>query len=394
MRKHIIFTGVMAAILLSAGAADAITTVQLSSDLAVASTGYVDGKVTAINTAAEELSGKVSTLESTVTTNKETYDAYVTSNDAAVAANKAAIEAEAKTRGDADAALDTRIKAFEEGDNSVATVKSELEGKITEEATTRADADTAINNTIAAMDLAEVKSEGMAIVSISEADGKVSAATGQVGTAGIANASVTEEKLSFDVATQEELNTHVSLYETLAQTVTGNETDIEGKVSALTTTVDENKTAAETALSTAKSELEGKITAETNARTTADSALDTRVTANEGAITTLNADAQTEGSVDYKINQAQTTLNGDIEALEGRMDTAEGSINTLNGDETVAGSVKAQVKTVNDKFSGTYGFDSFEACIETAPLCVWGRDKTANDFAWIAVTPDSGVAGN
>ena len=70
-----------------------------------------------------------------------------------------------------------------------------------------------------------------------------------------------------------------------------------------------------------------------------------QVKANADAITKLNADVNTEGSVDYKIAAAKTELNvaiaaaqsaadkaqGEVDAVEGRMDTAESDIGTMKG---------------------------------------------------------------
>lgn len=69
-------------------------------------------------------------------------------------------------------------------------------------------------------------------------------------------------------------------------------------------------------------------------------ALDERVTNAEAAIEKLNADATTEGSVDYKIAQAQTNIKTTTDALAGRLDT-------LEADENTSGSVANAVKTAN-----------------------------------------------
>ena len=52
----------------------------------------------------------------------------------------------------------------------------------------------------------------------------------------------------------------------------------------------------------------------------------TKANANEAAITKLNANAETNGSVDFKIKQAKTALEGQISGLGGRIGTLEGEM--------------------------------------------------------------------
>ena len=72
--------------------------------------------------------------------------------------------------------------------------------------------------------------------------------------------------------------------------------------------------------------------------------------ANKDAITKLNGNAQTEGSVDYKIAQSNKTAEGVTNALDGRITAAEGDIDTLqatvnklDGAVDTEGSVKKQI---------------------------------------------------
>lgn len=72
--------------------------------------------------------------------------------------------------------------------------------------------------------------------------------------------------------------------------------------------------------------------------------------ANKDAITKLNGNAQTEGSVDYKIAQSNKTAEGVTNALDGRITAAEGDIDTLqatvnklNGAVDAEGSIKKQI---------------------------------------------------
>lgn len=72
--------------------------------------------------------------------------------------------------------------------------------------------------------------------------------------------------------------------------------------------------------------------------------------ANKDAITKLNGNAQTEGSVDYKIAQSNKTAEGVANALDGRITAAEGDIDTLqatvnklDGAVDAEGSIKKQI---------------------------------------------------
>lgn len=72
--------------------------------------------------------------------------------------------------------------------------------------------------------------------------------------------------------------------------------------------------------------------------------------ANKDAITKLNGNAQTEGSVDYKIAQSNKTAEGVTNALDSRITAAEGDIDTLqatvnklNGAVDAEGSIKKQI---------------------------------------------------
>lgn len=72
--------------------------------------------------------------------------------------------------------------------------------------------------------------------------------------------------------------------------------------------------------------------------------------ANKDAITKLNGNAQTEGSVDYKIAQSNKTAEGVTNALDSRITAAEGDIDTLqatvnklDGAVDAEGSIKKQI---------------------------------------------------
>ena len=149
--------------------------------------------------------------------------------------------------------------------------------------------------------------------------------------------------LSGNYATKEELSA-----ETNART--NADTTLQNNIDTLSSTV---------ATKAAQADLE----AEVSARET----LAGRVTTAEGAITTLNGDAATAGSVDYKIAQSNTTLNNAINnkadktaleaevtarqdadtALGNRVTTAEGAITTLNGNAETAGSVEYKIAQSN-----------------------------------------------
>lgn len=72
--------------------------------------------------------------------------------------------------------------------------------------------------------------------------------------------------------------------------------------------------------------------------------------ANKDAITKLNGNAQTEGSVDYKIAQSNKTAEGVTNALDSRItaaesdiDTLQATVNKLDGAVDAEGSIKKQI---------------------------------------------------
>ena len=122
-----------------------------------------------------------------------------------------------------------------------------------------------------------------------------------------------------------------------------------GALSGLTTTEKNNTVAAINEVNkAAKDASTAATTAETNAKTYADdlnTAMNTRVTATESAITKLNGDAETEGSVDYKITQATMDTVSDL-------NTTMDAVEKLNGNAETAGSVDNKIKTAIDGLDG------------------------------------------
>jgi len=78
-----------------------------------------------------------------------------------------------------------------------------------------------------------------------------------------------------------------------------------------------------------------------------------KTAANTSAVSLLNSDSETEGSVDYKIAQAANTSNAITDALDDRITADEAALATLNGDDTVEGSVAKQVKDASDALTST-----------------------------------------
>lgn len=154
-----------------------------------------------------------------------------------------------------------------------------------------------------------------------------------------ATASITSNFQAADT----ELNNKI---DALSKTVSDNETDIEGKVSALDTRV---------------TTAEGSITTLNGDKETAGSVLNTvhsvtdpianRVTVTENNITTLNSDANTPGSVAHTVKSVVDPVKTDLTNLTTRVTNAETSITTLNGDKDTAGSVLNTVHGIVDPVS-------------------------------------------
>lgn len=90
----------------------------------------------------------------------------------------------------------------------------------------------------------------------------------------------------------------------------------------------------------------------------------TQITTNQDAITKLNANATTEGSVDYKIKAATDTINTN---LEGKQDT----LNNTNVTTTGTGNVITGISATNGVVTATTG-DMFPA----VPATQKGEDGT------------------
>ncbi|MGN0917284.1 MAG: hypothetical protein ACI4NZ_03700 [Candidatus Enterousia sp.] len=119
-----------------------------------------------------------------------------------------------------------------------------------------------------------------------------------------------------------------------------------GTLTALTTDAKDNAVDAINEVNQAAKDAAAAATAaETNAKKHADdlnSAMDARVKANKDAIDLLNGDAQTEGSVDYKITEATLDATADIKT----------EIQTLKSGADTVGSVANKIKTEIDKLDG------------------------------------------
>lgn len=198
--------------------------------------------------------------------------------------------------------------------------------------------------------------------------------------------------------------------------------DAEGDISKLKTDVADNKTAAETAVSNLSTSVDNRFSTVNGNISTINNNIDSledRVEANEGKIATLNGNAQTAGSVDYKIAQAiatimenpDTALNsiqelvayveahqpdylalvgrvataeGDIDNLEGRMDDVEGDLAVIKG--TGEGSIK---KAVADLKGATTAYHTL-AALEAALAAVKG---TADNAASVNNTQNGRLDG-
>lgn len=151
----------------------------------------------------------------------------------------------------------------------------------------------------------------------------------------------------------------------------------------------------------AKTKLQDKIDLKADASALQDEI--TRATGVEGglqtAINTLNAGSTTQGSVDYKIAQAKSTIDAAIDGVKGRLDTAEGEIDTLqatvaklDGDVNTDGSVKKQIKDAVDPVAGRV--TTAEGEIDALQTAVGdARSGLVKDVAGLKGTVGSATSG-
>lgn len=153
-------------------------------------------------------------------------------------------------------------------------------------------------------------------------------------------------------------NTNKTDIANLTKTVEGNTTNITNLQTAhdnLAKRVSANETAIGSANDSVDAAKTGSLYARTNKNADDISSLNTRVGNAESAITTLNSGKTTEGSVDYKVDQAEQRLTAQITS----------SINAANAMDykgTVAGQSDLDAKTdvkVGDTYVVTSAFGSY-----------------------------------
>ena len=81
----------------------------------------------------------------------------------------------------------------------------------------------------------------------------------------------------------------------------------------------------------------------------------TNIAANTAAITKLNGADTVEGSVDYKIKAAKTTIDASVAAVKSTADANKAAITKLNGDANTVGSVANTVNTAIAKVNTAAG---------------------------------------
>lgn len=170
-------------------------------------------------------------------------------------------------------------------------------------------------------------------------------------------------------ATIGEHTTKLGNLETAIGTNAGNITDLTGKVNTNTTNITNLQTANEqledrveaneTAIGKTTDEVEqsktGSLYARTNYNADEIASLKTRTNNTETAINTLNANKNTEGSVDYKVEQARVAL---AEQISSNINAA----NAMDYKGTVAGQSDLDGKTnvkVGDTYVVTSAFGSY-----------------------------------
>ena len=146
------------------------------------------------------------------------------------------------------------------------------------------------------------------------------------------------------------------------------DTEVRNLIAGVDTKAGNAQTAAETA--------DGKAVAAQNAV----DALTTRVSTNEGALTTLNSNAETEGSVDYKIAQAVAAI---MENPDDTMNSINELVTWINDHADDALALSNQVTTNKNDIATLNGLVGSEAVATqitnaiAAALKVEGVDKYA-----------------
>lgn len=170
---------------------------------------------------------------------------------------------------------------------------------------------------------------------------------------------------------EEEHAGKISALEQKVETLEANgydDTEVRNLISGVDTKADNAQSAAETA--------DGKAVAAQNAV----DALTTRVSTNEGALTTLNSNAETAGSVDYKIAQAVAAI---MENPDDTMNSINELVTWINDHADDALALSNQVTTNKNDIATLNGLVGSEAVATqitnaiAAALKVEGVDKYA-----------------
>lgn len=170
---------------------------------------------------------------------------------------------------------------------------------------------------------------------------------------------------------EEEHAGKISTLEQKVETLEANgydDTEVRNLISGVDTKADNAQSAAETA--------DGKAVAAQNAV----DALTTRVSTNEGALTTLNSNAETAGSVDYKIAQAVAAI---MENPDDTMNSINELVTWINDHADDALALSNQVTTNKNDIAALNGLVGSEAVATqitnaiAAALKVEGVDKYA-----------------
>ncbi len=442
MKKHnIVFAGAMAAILLNAGAANAA--------ISIASQGYVDKAEAAAKTYTDEeiaklgmadyaKSADVTTAISTATTSiKDAYeaaDAQVLTDAKAYVDEKAYDDTELSGKVEANT---TKIgtadlpETYTDLTDAVTKLKTKTDGMATTEGltelTTTVDGLTNATGT-GSVDVLEDKVATLETTVGDATDGLVADVAANT-TAIATNAGAIEDNAEAIAGLHNDTGTGTldTVYATKAEATytAGDNISIEGNVISSTYEYDDTTVKADikknaddiAALDTkfatdeALTTVEGKVDA--NAAKIGTTALPEGYADLTDAVVKLKDATDTMAS-----DETVTNLGNDVDALQ----TAVGDANSglvkdvadlkvadeafTAKDAELAGDI-AENATAIDNITKEGGaidtaiteaaanyvpisdIEGYEACISQAPICVWGFDKTSNDFAWIAVTPDN-----
>ena len=366
--KNIMFSGFMAVVLAGVcGAASAAADMTGDGALVVASKGYVDAKVTTLNSKDTELSGKITALEDANKAGGAVANAIADAKQAGTNAQGAVDTLAGKmdlTNADSD--LSQALATKENTANKIATTDSRYftSGKVTEGALTSMASDNTNFPTVgAAVQIADAKASEV-LKKVDSNAGEMAEIASTVETlaadASTAGSVANQVKAEADRATQAEAD--------LAQAIADEKSRAEGVEEGLQAAIDAINNGETGALATAKGYADEKVAAEKSRAEAAEakalsdanaytdsqvSTLTTQTADNTGAIAQLRTDVNAAGVAIDDIAKEGGTIDQKVSALETKL------MDETNG--TVTEAIKAEADRAKREESRIEGLVTAEA---------------------------------